>query len=55
VDVLRAQAAALARQQGEHLGAGAAGAVAGPGELALGVLAPGAAGGMGGVRHPRKS
>ena len=40
VDGLGRQDAALAREQGEDLAAGAARAVPGPGELALGVLGP---------------
>jgi hypothetical protein len=44
VDLLRAQAAGLALEQREHLLARSAGAVAGAGELAAGVLAPGVVG-----------
>ena len=40
VDVLGAQAAVLAGEQREHLGARPAGAMAGAGQLALGVLGP---------------
>ena len=40
MDVLRAQAAVLAGEQGEHLLAGAAGAVAGARELAMRVIGP---------------
>ena len=41
VDLLGAQAAGLAPEQLEHLAAGAAGAVAGAGQLLAGVVGPG--------------